>query len=194
MLESNCAKHTLGGKIKIMSLIDQFLEACLPTKWSRLIAGLTIVTVGVTTYLPEFLQKYDIQLTKEKILLIRVTAPLLILLLGTFLVLLMVVQHYKNIKSQKQPHSPMPMLTTKPSVFPKEQVDILLCILEKTGDTLTFEIVQSLKMSEDIAKYHLQELCKKEFIGEGLPILPGQQSWNINDKGKKYLIENKLIT
>jgi len=88
----------------------------------------------------------------------------------------------------------MPILAKKPAVFPKEQVDILLCILEKVGDTLTFEIVQSLNISEHIVKYHLQELYKKQLISEGLPILPGQQSWSITDKGTKYLIENKLIS
>ena len=177
-----------------MNLLDPFLEAWLPTKWSRLIAGLSIVLTAAAIALPEFLQKFDIQLSKEKILLIRVSVPLLILWLGTFFVLLMIVQHYKTLKSQKQPHSSMSMLATKQAALPKEQVDILLCIFEKTGDTLTFEIVQSLNVSEDIAKYHLQELCKKQFISKSLPVLPGQHSWNINDKGKKYLIENKLIT
>ena len=76
----------------------------------------------------------------------------------------------------------------------KEKTDILLYIHKNIGDTLTFQIIQSLNMSEDIAKYHLHELYKEELISKGLPILPGQQSWNINDKGKKYLIENKLIT
>ena len=78
--------------------------------------------------------------------------------------------------------------------LPKHQKDILLYLLNHVGDTLTFEIVNLLNTSKDIAKYHLQELRKKQFISEGLPILPGQQSWNLNDKGKKYLIENKLIT
>ncbi|MBU4445017.1 hypothetical protein KJ656_08060 [bacterium] len=76
----------------------------------------------------------------------------------------------------------------------KEKTDILIYIHKNIEDTLTFQIIQSLNMSKDIVKYHLQELCKEQFINEGLPYLKGQQSWNINDKGKKYLIENKLIT
>lgn len=80
------------------------------------------------------------------------------------------------------------------TTLPKYQKDILLYLLNHVGDTLTFETVNLLNTSEDIAKYHLQELHKKQFISEGLPVLQGQQSWLITDKGKKYLIENRLIT
>jgi repressor of nif and glnA expression len=50
---------------------------------------------------------------------------------------------------------------------------------------------------EEIVKYHLQELAKRGFVREiNLPGIgpPGQSSWFITDKGKKYLIENKPIS
>lgn len=77
----------------MMNYLDQILESWLPSKWSRLIAGLTIVTAGASIALPEFLQKLDIQLSKGNIVLIRIAVPLLILWLGTLIVLLIVVQH-----------------------------------------------------------------------------------------------------
>ena len=90
----------------------------------------------------------------------------------------------------------MPLPAAKPAVLPKEQLDILI-LLSRQGELFTFQIAKLLDISEDIAKYHLQELHKKQFVGElTLPYrgLPGQHSWTINDKGKKYLIENKLIS
>jgi len=80
------------------------------------------------------------------------------------------------------------------NLLDKEKTDMLLFLHINAGDTHTFQITQSLNISEDIVKYHLQELRKEQFINEGLPYLKGQQSWNITDKGKKYLIENKIIT
>ncbi len=81
---------------------------------------------------------------------------------------------------------------------PKEQTDILI-LLFKEGEHLTFQIAQMLTMEkkEEIVKYHLQELTQRGFVTEiDLPgIGPlGQSSWFITDKGKKYLIENKIIT
>jgi len=61
------------------------------------------VIAGASIVLPEFLQKFDILLSKGNIVLIRVSVPLLILWLGTLGVLLVVVQHSKTLKSQKQP-------------------------------------------------------------------------------------------
>lgn len=91
----------------------------------------------------------------------------------------------QKIQKYEHPHS---------LLLDKEKTDILLYLLNHIGDTLTFQIVKSLNMSEDIAEYHLKDLYKKEFIREGLPILPGQHSWSIDDKGKRYLIKNKLIS
>ena len=179
-----------------MSFLTPILENWLPTKWSRLIAGSTTTLVPISVALPEFLQRFDIQLSKENTLLIRVSVPLVLLWIGTFLVLLIVVQHSKTLKSQKQPQLPMPLPAAKPAVLPKEQLDILI-LLSKQGELFTFQIAKLLDISEDIAKYHLQELRKKQFVRElTLPYrgLPGQHSWTINDKGKKYLIENKLIS
>lgn len=80
-----------------MSLHDNILKSWLPTIWSRLIAGSTIVTTGATLYLPEFLQKYGIQSSRENTLLIRATVPLSILWIGTLLVLLLVLHHFKKL-------------------------------------------------------------------------------------------------
>lgn len=83
-----------------MNYLDQILESWLPTRWSRVIAGLTIVIAGASIALPEFLQKFDIQLSKGNIVLIRVAVPLLILWLGTLVVLLIVVQNSALFKDQ----------------------------------------------------------------------------------------------
>jgi hypothetical protein len=173
-----------------MKYLTEFLESWLPTKWSRWIAALTLVLLLPSTYLPEFLQRYDIQLSKEKILLIRGSVPLLILLLGSFSILLIVVRHYNTLKTPKKPASEPPKPITKLS---KLQDSILLYMHKHISGSFTFQIAQSLNMSETIAEYHLQELHKVNFIRQGLPDKPGRL-WHITDKGIKYLIENKLIS
>jgi len=92
---------------------------------------------------------------------------------------------WKKVKKYEQPHD---------ASFNKEKIKILLLLHNGKGGLFTFQIAQNLKLSEDIVKYHLQELRKTRLIREGLPTLPGQHSWNIEDKGTKYLIENKLIS
>jgi hypothetical protein len=181
---------------KMSDLVKAILETWLPTTWSRLTAGASISSAIGAFFLPEFLRLLYIQISDRITLLIRIGMPLLVLLSGTFLVLLIVVQHYKTLRSQKQPPSPMPQPVTKPAVLPKEQVDILI-LLSRQGELFTFQVTKLLDISEAITKYHLQELRKKQFVMElTLPYrgLPGQHSWTINDKGTKYLIENKLIS
>lgn len=125
-----------------MGLRDDILKLWLPTKWSVLIMGLTIASAVVAIYLPEFLQRYDIPLSKEKTLLIRVSVPLLILWIGTFFVLLVVLHHFKTIMPQKQP---LPALPTPDPKLPKLQEDILIHLFNHKGTLLTFQIAQRLR-------------------------------------------------
>jgi hypothetical protein len=182
--------------MKNMNYLDQILEFWLPTKSSRLIAGLSI-TLGVGAFLlPEFLSTLSIQIPGHLALLIRIVTPILLWLLGSLLVLHTVVQYSKTLKAQNQLPPPIPQAISKPVKLPKDQEDLLI-LLYKQGELLTFQIAQSLNMTEDIAKYHLKELTPKKFVREiNLPGIgpPGQSSWFVTDKGKKYLIENKLIS
>lgn len=91
----------------------------------------------------------------------------------------------QKIQKYEHPHD---------TLLDKEKTDILLYLHKHIGDSFTFQIAQTLNLSEDIAKYHLEELRKNEFVSEGLPTLPAQHSWSIDDNGTKYLIENKLIS
>lgn len=179
-----------------MNYLDQILETLLPTKSSRLIAGSSI-TLGISAiFLPEFLKLLCIKLSDHTTLLIRIATPLFLWLLGALIVLSIVVQYSKTLKAKKQAPLPIPPPVAIPTQLPKEQVAILIH-LSKQGELFTFQIAKLLDISEDITKYHLQELRKKQFVRElTLPYkgLPNQHSWTINDKGKKYLIENKLIS
>jgi hypothetical protein len=163
-----------------------------------LIAGSSI-TLGINAiFLPEFLKLLCIKLSDHTTLLIRIATPLFLWLLGAFIVLSIVVQYSKTLKTQKQPPLPILPPIVKPTQLPKEQKNILLLLFEQ-GELLTFQIAQGLNMEdkEDIVKYHLQELAKRDLVrGIHLPGIgpPGQSSWFITDKGKKYLIENKLIS
>lgn len=78
--------------------MDYILESWLPTKLTILIAGSTILLTLLAIGLPEYLQKIDILLTEERRLLLRIVAPLGLLFLGTFSVLLLVLNHGKSGK------------------------------------------------------------------------------------------------
>lgn len=88
---------------------DYILESWLPTKLSILIAGSSIPLAALSVGLPEFLQKImEHPLQPEKTLLFRLVVPLVILYLGTFIVLILVVKHYKKSKSIKNKPSLSP--------------------------------------------------------------------------------------
>jgi hypothetical protein len=179
-------------------LVKAILESWLPTTWSRRTAVASIPIAVGAFFLPEFLRLLYIETSRCTTLLIRIGTPLLVLLFGTFAVLLMVVQYSKTLKSEKAPSLLMPPLSPKINKLPKEQTDILI-VLYKYGEHLTFQIAQRINMEkkEDIVKYHLRELAPKGFVKELTEAHSGprgQSSWFITDKGKKYLIENKLIS
>lgn len=80
-----------------MNLWHSILEEWLPTKWSRLIAAATASLVVAAIFLPKYLQDVGIQLPEKKILLIRVSVPLAILCVGLFVVLFLVVRHFRSL-------------------------------------------------------------------------------------------------
>lgn len=180
-----------------MSLRDDILKDLLPTKWSQWIASLTIISGIASFFLPHPLKLLGIGLSPCTELLLRISLPLSLWLLGSLIVLAILVRHCKAINPPKRTAPPPLPLLGKSGKLPKEQTDILLILFKQ--ELLTFQVAQHLNMEkkEDIVKYHLQALAKKGFVREiTLPIkgLPGQTSWHIIDKGKAYLIENKLIS
>jgi len=92
----------------------------------------------------------------------------------------------QKIQKYEQPHDD--------TSIDKEKVGILLLLHKNKSGLLSFQITQSLNISEDIANYRLQELRKSRFIRKSLPVMTGQDSWIIEDKGIKYLIKNNLIS
>lgn len=84
----------------LQKMLDYTLESCLPTKLSILIAGSSISLAALAIGLPEYLQKMGLPLREEKTLLLRIVAPLTLLYLGTFIVLLLVMKHSKTYKKQ----------------------------------------------------------------------------------------------
>ena len=111
----------------------------------------------------------------------------------TILLAIIILFKKPQQKPQNQSPSQIPQAISESVKLPKEQEDILI-FLSKQGESFTFQIAKLLTISEDIAKYHLEELRRNKFIKIGLPTLPGQHLWSIEHKAKKYLIENKLIS
>jgi len=167
--------------------LPTILKDILPTKWSRYIAALTALLVIPVSRLPLYWPLSKLVTTKIEIQLFQALLSILTILIGALIILIIVLNHLKNSKI-------LIATTAKKTELPQFQKDILLYLYKNIGDTLTFQIIQTLNISEDIVKYHLQELLKEQFVDKGPPVLPGQQSWNITDNGKKYLIENKIIT
>lgn len=82
----------------LQKTLDHILESWLPTKLTILITGSTILLTLLAIGLPEYLQKIDIILPPERKILLRIVAPISLLFLGTFIVLLLVVNHLKTLR------------------------------------------------------------------------------------------------
>lgn len=78
-----------------MSTLAEILKSALPTKWSQWIAGLSTPLLPVSFFLLEFLQKLNISVTTQAELPLRVAATATTGFLATFLVLVLVLHHYR---------------------------------------------------------------------------------------------------
>lgn len=86
--------------MNIQTIYETILEEVLPTPWSRKVAAITLPLSISSLALPNFLKTIDMELIPEASLYIRLVLPLLILLTGTFTVLLLVVRHHKTYRTK----------------------------------------------------------------------------------------------
>jgi len=94
------------------------------------------------------------------------------------------IQRRDDIVQKEKPHD---------NLLDKVKTNILL-LLSKRQDRLTDEqIAQTIKTNLQIVKFHLQELTIKHMVDRALSINSPSQ-WYLAQEGRKYLIENKLIS
>ena len=179
-----------------MNYLDQILEFWLPTKPSRLIAGLS-TTLGAGAFLlPEFLNTLCIRLPDHLTLLVRIATPLLIWLLGSLFVLHAVVQYSKSIKAQEKPPLTTPIPVAQPIQLPKEQINILKFLFKQNKLPIE-QIAQALGYEIQVATFHLQELKINNMVScapSHFRNEPPSWKWSLAQEGRRYLIENKLIS
>jgi len=167
-------------------IYDSILEEWLPTKWSRWIGGLTpsLATGGI--FLPNFLQKIDIHPTSEQTLLIRLSLPPTILFLGSFIILLIVVHHYKFLKNSIS-------IKTEQKIILTEIHEKVLTLLFKKPSTVE-NIYKILKITKEEANYYLYDLYDKNMVETPTPYSPGPEEWRISQDGRKNIINKQNAT
>lgn len=80
-----------------MNILDEILKDWLPVRSARWAAGATLALTAASFGLPEFLQKFDISFAREGTLLLRVAAPLAMLLIGTLTILGFVLRYLHSL-------------------------------------------------------------------------------------------------
>lgn len=178
----------------LQKLQDHILESLLPTKLTTLIMGSTISLTLLSIGLPNFLQTLDIQLSAEKTLLLRITAPLGILCVGTLIVLLLVVRHCNHIKiTQNQ----QPLLTPITSKEEFEEKAIVTDTHEKVMEMLfqkpsTVEnICKTLNLTKEETNFYLFDLYKHSMVSAPAPYASGPEEWRICQGGREYITDKR---
>ena len=139
---------------------------------------------GVSTRLPEFLLKYDIELSKEKTLLIRITVPLLILWIGTFIILILIVRYLKTLNSHPnifQDPTPEPKLS-------KPTLEILIFFGRQNDVPLTTQQLSEIfKTTYNQTQLAIDELLHCDFLYTEVEWVEDQKCEWGSDQGN-YLI------
>jgi hypothetical protein len=89
--------------------MKEIVQLLLPTKWSKRIGAMTCTLAIVLFGLPELYEKLSgTKLELRTALEIRIGVELLLLLLGTFIILVLVVVHCRNLeKKLNAPQKPI---------------------------------------------------------------------------------------
>lgn len=179
----------------LQKLRDYILESWLPTKMSILIAGSSISLAALSIGLPEFLQTImGHQLQPEKTLLLRIVAPLSILCVGTFAVLLLVVHHCKSIKI---PYNQQPLL---PPITPKEESEEKIIVTETHEKVMEIlfqkpstveNICKTLNLTKEETNFYLFDLYKHSMVSAPTPYASGPEEWRICQGGREYLMDKR---
>lgn len=173
----------------LQKLQDYILESWLPTKLSILIAGSSISLAALSIGLPEFLQTitgYPLQ--QEKTLLLRIAMPLVILFLGTLIVLLLVMRHYKlnNILQVSQHEKDK---TENEIIITEIHKRVLEMLFQKPS---TIEnICKTLKLNKEESTYYLFDLYKHNMVSRPVPYSSGPEEWRICQDGREYVMSNQ---
>ena len=80
--------------------MHEILTGGLPTKWSKAIAGMTLIATPSVYNVPSLLPLTWLPNSPEQIFLIRLLLSVSTLLLGSWIVLLLVVRAFHNLASQ----------------------------------------------------------------------------------------------
>ena len=177
----------------LQKLQDYILESLLPTKLTTLIMGSTISLTLLSIGLPNFLQTLDIQLSAEKTLLLRITAPLGILCVGTLIVLLLVVRHCNNLKTAQNQQS---LLPSKQDEKPEEKISVtemhekIMELLFQKPSTVE-NICNTLKLTKEETNFYLFDLYQHSMVSAPTPYASGPEEWRICQGGREYVMDKR---
>jgi len=184
-----------------MSLLT-ILEDILPTKWSRYIAGLTMLSVLPVSRLPLYWPLSTLVTTNTEIQLFRALLSVSTILIGALCCLALIIRDYhkkakeyktaiefKNKKNGKDTIGK----TIHDKPLDEIAIKILLFLWKQQAKITDKEISQALSFDFQIVKFHLVELEEYKMI-HGTLAAGQPRLWSLVQEGRKYLIKDKLIS
>ena len=81
-----------------MSALDEILKATLPTRASRWVAAGTLALAATSIGLPDVLARLGVPVSTQTGLLVRAVSASTFLFVGTFIVLVLVLRHLREVK------------------------------------------------------------------------------------------------
>lgn len=171
-----------------MNVWESILEEWLPTKWSRIIAASSVTLAGPAFFFPEFLHKLGIQISDNAELLLRISTPAVLLLVGIFVVLALVVRHSRST-------GPAPYKNQDLQEITLDRADPLLSILSLVAKYHSQEekatpkrIATDLGLDPEIALAHMWKYHNDQFLtfrndgkkpGLDTPFFLSPKAWDI---------------
>ena len=186
--------------------VDELI-AFLPTKASRIAAGVAVAASGAPWIASTEDVKVLFGLALREVVMLKILASMTALAIGLLVVLVLVVRHFASIGNltSLRPKSDS-LLPTQPSVLPgpvpvpsppqakfvPNAFQLNLLDLLVTGKRTTAEIARLTGKVQPYIEHQLTELREREYVIGSLALGPNK-SWELDHEGTGFLIETGRI-
>ena len=179
-----------------MSALDDYARKVLPTTGAWVVASATATIGVVSVSLPEYLQRVWPDLRVPPLLLFQWSIAATIFLLGSFVVLVLVLRHINELKSNA-----VSVATPVPEEIdisiPLEKLKEKILVVVSQNDRLhDAEVATAAGVSKQLATLHLHELRNSKFVRSALSLDENSYEvtvWFVEHTGRKYLSNHGLL-
>ena len=176
-----------------MSFVDEYARKVLPTDGSWAVALLTIATATVSLSLPGYLHEVWPALTIPPLLLFQWSIAATILLLGSFVVLVLVLLHTKELQSNTAALVPEEIDIRTNLEELREKILVIVAQNERLHDA---QIAKLAGVTKPLATLHLHDLRANKFVSSFPVFIEDSYRvdiWVVEQVGRKYLSSHSLL-